>query len=324
MTGEKGRDSGAIDVHAHYIPDFYREAAIAAGHSHPDGMPGLPAWSSAEMLAMMDRQGISRTYLSISSPGVHFGDDASARRLARGVNEEAARVCAAHAGRFGFFASLPLPDVDGAIEEAIHAFDTLGANGVVMTSHHQGVRVGDKAFDRLLDLLNRRKAILFLHPTSPKCSCGVGQTPALPAPILEFMFETTRAVANIILARVPEKYPDIRFIVPHAGATVPALADRIAMVAGVLPGLEGLTPADVIRHLGGFYYDLAGAPLPRQLPALRTLADDSRLLYGSDYPFTSEALVVRLRANLDQYLSRDDDLQTAVVRSNAIALFGRA
>ncbi len=319
-TGETA--AGAIDVHAHYIPDFYREAAVAAGHAQPDGMPGFPAWSPAEMLAMMDRQGIARAYLSISSPGVHFGDDAAAGKLARAVNEEAARTCKAHPGRFGFFASLPLPDVAGALAEAELAFDGLDADGVVMESNHDGVRIGDPALDPLLEMLNRRKAVVFLHPTSPKCSCGVGHSPALPAPILEFMFETTRAVTNIILARVPTRFPDIRFIIPHAGAAVPALADRIAMVAGVFPALAGLTPADVIRQLGGFYYDMAGAPLPRLLPTLRTFADDGKLLYGSDYPFTTEPLVGRLRAALEGGLAKEPDLLAAIRSGNAGRLFG--
>lgn len=313
---------GTIDVHAHYIPDFYREAAVAAGHARPDGMPGFPAWSAPEMLAMMDRQGMARAYLSISSPGVHFGDAAAARGLARAVNEDGARTCAAHPGRFGFFASLPLPDVDGAIEEARRSLDQLGANGVVMESNHHGVRIGDPELEGLLAELNRRKAVVFLHPTSPGCSCGVGRSPALPAPILEFMFETTRAVTNIILARVPDRYPGIRFIIPHAGAAVPALADRIAMVAGAFPATASLTADDIIRQLGGFYYDLAGAPLPRLLPALRTFADDARLLYGSDYPFTSEPVVSRLRAALEKGLASDPDLLAAVRRGNAAALFG--
>lgn len=311
-----------IDVHAHFVPDVYREAAVAAGHARPDGMPGFPAWSPAEMIAMMDRRDIARAFLSISSPGVYFGDDLAARRLARAVNEDAAGNCRAYPGRFGFFASLPLPDIEGSLSEVSHAFDVLGAHGVVMESNHDGVRIGDPALEGLLAELDRRKAVVFLHPTSPKCSCGVGHGPALPAPILEFMFETTRAVTNIILARVPARYPDIRFIIPHAGASLPALADRIAMVAGVLPPLDGITAKEIFAQLGGFYYDLAGAPLPRLLPALRTFADDSRLLYGSDYPFTTEPMIAKLRSSLHDGLAAEPELLAAIGRLNALALLG--
>jgi hypothetical protein len=118
-------DLRRIDVHAHYLTDRYRQAAEAAGHARPDGMPGLPRWSVQAALGMMDRFHIEAAILSVSSPGVHFGDNAAARALARSVNEEGARAVSDHPGRFGLFASLPLPDVDGALEELAYALDVL-------------------------------------------------------------------------------------------------------------------------------------------------------------------------------------------------------
>lgn len=315
MTG------GAVDVHAHFVPDFYRAAAESAGHGNPDGMPGFPKWNSGLMLDMMDRNKIARAILSISSPGIHFGDDAAARNLARDVNVEAGRICRTHNGRFGFFASLPLPDIAASLSEIEHAFDQLGASGVVMQSNNRGAYPGDPALDDVLNALNKRRAIVFLHPTSPNCMCGSCGPRALPAPILEFMFETTRAVMSILTSHVLERYPDIRFIVPHGGATIPALADRIAFGSQLVPSLQDKAPADILALLGKFHYDLAGIPIPRQLPALRTLVDDSKLLYGSDWPFTPEPVVAALKTAIEQSLAAEDNLSNAVLRENATKLF---
>src|SRR5882757_629940 len=132
-----------IDVHAHFLPPFYREALIAAGHEHPDGGAAIPAWDEQRALDTMDSLGIDTAVLSISSPGVHFGDDRAAAELARRVNDEAARLVAEHPGRFGFFASLPLPDVPGALTELDRAMGELGAVGAVLESNHHGQYLGD-------------------------------------------------------------------------------------------------------------------------------------------------------------------------------------
>jgi predicted TIM-barrel fold metal-dependent hydrolase len=132
-----------VDVHAHYVPVGYRRAAQAAGHRHPDGMPAIPEWDTGKALAMMDGLNIRTAMLSISSPGVHFGNDEAARKLAREVNEEGARLVADHPGRFGLFAAMPLPDVEGAIAEAAYAFDTLHADGVAVETNHHGIYLGD-------------------------------------------------------------------------------------------------------------------------------------------------------------------------------------
>ncbi len=316
--------TGSIDVHAHFLPQHYTETAIASGHGHPDGMPGFPAWSGEDMVAMMDRQNITRSILSVSSPGVHLGDDDAAADLARFVNREAADLAARYPGRFGFFASLPLPDVSASLTEIDYAFDQLGASGVILESNHHGVYPGDPDFDPLLEALDRRGAVVFLHPTSPHCTCGVGQGHSLPAPILEFMFETTRVVTNLVYRQVPIRFPGIRFIIPHGGAALPALADRIAFASAAIPSAGDLNPQQVIEQLGTFYYDLAGAPLPRQLPALRSFASDSRLLYGSDWPFTPEPLVQRLKTGLEQTFSDSPDLLATVQRGNALGLLGPA
>jgi 6-methylsalicylate decarboxylase len=166
-----------IDVHAHYVTDSYIATAIEAGHRTPDGMPGWPSFSVSDELAMMDRQGIERAVLSVSSPGVHLGDDRSARRLAAEVNDFGISVVADHPDRFGLFASLPLPDLEGALSEAGRALDELGAAGVIIETNAGGRYVGDPAFGPLPDELDRRGAVVMIHPISPACSPLLASNP---------------------------------------------------------------------------------------------------------------------------------------------------
>jgi len=312
-----------IDVHAHYLPDFYRRAAVAAGHAHPDGMPGLPEWDTGMALAMMEGLNIRTAMLSISSPGVHFGDDAAARKLAREVNEAGAKAASDHPGRFGLFAALPLPDIDGALTEATYALDTLKADGVAVETNHHGVYMGDRRLDPLFAELNRRRAVVFMHPTSPTCPCCQTLSLGYPQPMIEFMFETTRAVTNLLLTGTLDRFPHVRLIVPHAGAAVPVLADR---VVGLSPALNLPEPVEADRFfatLRRFYYDLAGYPLPRLAPALLQIADPRRIFYGSDWPFTPLPIVTRLAGEIDGTALFDDAARRRVLRDNALGLFPR-
>ncbi len=311
-----------VDVHAHYLPATYRQAAIDAGLQHADGIPALPDWDPAAAIAMMDSLHISTAMLSISSPGVHFGNDAAARALAREVNEVATRTAASHPGRFGFFASVPLPDVDGAIAEAAHAFDVLGADGVVLETNHGGIYMGDPRFDPLFAELDRRAAVVFLHPTSSHCPCCQTLSLGYPRPLIEFMFETTRAVTNLLLTGTLDRFPNIRLIVPHAGAAIPVLADRIV---GLAPAFLPM-PVDsghLFATLRRLYYDLAGYPLPRLAPALLQIADPTRIFYGSDWPFTPLPIVTRLADELDASPLFNAVTRHRILTGNAEALFPR-
>jgi len=312
-----------IDVHAHFLPAGYRAAAATAGHEHPDGMPGLPRWDTGAALDMMGKLNIRSAMLSISSPGVHFGDDAAARKLAREVNEEGARAAADHPGRFGLFASLPLPDIDGAIAEATYAFDTLHADGVAVETNHHGIYLGDRRLDPLFAELNRRRAVVFMHPTSPTCPCCQTLSLGYPRPMIEFMFETTRAVTNLLLTGTLDRFPDIRLIVPHAGAAVPVLADRVVGLSPALNLAEPVDPDRAFATLRRLYYDLAGYPLPRLAPALLQVADPGRIFYGSDWPFTPLPIVTRLAGEMDGTPVFDDATRRRVLHDNALDLFPR-
>ena len=285
--------SRSIDVHAHHLPDVYREALLEHGHDHPDGFPYIPEWSAAEHVAAMDRLGISRSLLSISSPGVHLADEARTRDLARAVNDEGHRAVTDHPGRFGLFASLPLPDVDAAMAEIAYCCDHLEVTGFALLTNVGGTYLGDASFEPVFGELDRRGARVFLHPTSPPCweHTSLGR----PRPMLEFLFDTTRAVVDLVLSGTIARHPRIEVLVPHGGATLPMVADRIS----VFSALVGAGPeVDVLRDLGRLHFDLAGYPLPRQLDALLTMTALEHLHYGSDYPFTPEPAVEASRARL--------------------------
>lgn len=314
------RNIDRVDMHAHFLPQCYLSALRQAGLERPDGMPGLPDWSVDVALATMDQLGVRMALLSIPSPGVHFGDPGPARVLARQVNEAAHALQQAHPGRFGQFAALPLPDVQAAIREAIHALETLGAAGVLLSSNHQGMYMGDPRLDPLYSELNQRGSLVFVHPTSPACSCCPRLADRYPQPMLEFMFETTRSVTDMILAGVLQRFPRLRLIVPHAGALIPTLASRIALSAAVLRDAAGSPPPSLSEALRHLYFDLAGSPVPHQLRALLEVADPQRILYGSDYPFTPRQVCDSLLRQLERTPLLEAPLQEMVLRDNAITL----
>ncbi|GAS93856.1 amidohydrolase 2, precursor [Mycolicibacterium canariasense] len=290
--------AGWLDVHAHYVTARYRDECVAAGHAHPDGMPGMPDWSVEAALDVMGRSGIAAAVLSVSSPGVHFGDDsiganAAARALAAHVNDVGAQLVTARPAIFGLAATLPLPDVDGALMELRRARDGLGADAVTLQTNYHGRYLSDREFAPVLAALDADAAVVLLHPTSPPG----WQTTALgrPRPMLEFLFDTTRCVIDLVLSQALTRYPSIRWIVPHAGAVLPVVAHRVAAVAAVTG-----SSADVPGALATLYYDLAGLPLPVAFDALTTVVGPDRLLYGSDFPFTPAPAVVALAQALAQ------------------------
>jgi predicted TIM-barrel fold metal-dependent hydrolase len=276
---------GTLDVHAHHLPPSYRDALERAGHAQPDGMPQIPEWSADAHVALMDRLGIATSLLSVSTPGVNLDIEnaAAAIDLAREVNEAGRRAVVDHPGRFGLLGSLPLPDVDATIAEITHCIDHLDVDGFVLLTHVGGTYLGDPAWDPVFDELDRRRRPVLIHPTSPPCwqQTSLGR----PRPMLEFLFDTTRAAVNLVLNGTIARHPNLRLIVPHAGATLPVIADRVALFSLAL----GVDPAvDVMRDLASLHFDLAGTPIPRQLDALLAITMLEHLHYGSDFPFTPD------------------------------------
>ena len=182
-------------------------ALARTGITGGGGIP-FPSWSADGAVDLMDRHGIQAAVTSISSPGVHFGDAAAARDLARRCNEISARLVSDHPRRFGGFATLPLPDVDGALRELEHALHTLGLDGIVLlASQHDGRVLGDPAFDEVFAELDRCRAVVFVHPTIPKSSETIPI--AVPGFAAEFTFDTSRAILNLIWSGTAERCPNI-------------------------------------------------------------------------------------------------------------------
>lgn len=312
---------GRIDVHAHFLPDFYCEALAKAGLATVDGGMPIPAWSAAAALEVMDRQEIATAMVSLSSPSTHFLPQSERGALCRQVNEAGAELVRTHPGRFGYFASLPMPDVEAALAEIAFAFDRLGVDGVILETHSDGAYLGAPQFAPIFAELNRRAATVFLHPTSPACfeQLGLGR----PAPLLEFPLDTTRSVVDLIYSRRLQENPDLKVIVPHGGAALPALAARVAAFAN-LPFINPrpLSEAEVFETLETLYYDVALSGHPTALGGLRAIAPIGQILFGSDWPFTPEIGVARNIHQLAASGLGEADLR-AIARENAVRVFPR-
>ncbi len=283
-----------VDVHAHFLTESYVDAARAAGHEHPDGMPAWPDWDPDRHLDLMDTCGIATSVLSISSPGTHFGDDTAARRLSRAVNEHGATLRADHPDRFGHFASLPLPDVEGAIREAVHALDELGSDGVTVETNAGGRYPGHPDLAPLWSELDRRGAVVFVHPTSPPSAASL--TSGRPRPMLEFLFDTARAFTDLALTGTLVRFPGIRWIATHGGGALPLLADRIELFRTAFGDPAG---PPVPEQLSGLWFDTAGTPFPHQVPTVARAFGTDRLVYGSDYCWTPAPAVGAQVASVD-------------------------
>ena len=314
---------GRIDVHAHYLPEPYRRALERAGLARLDGGMPVPPWSIASHLEMMERHRIETSILSISSPGLQFLDS-GASQLARECNEAGAELVRAHPGRFGLFATLPLPNVAAALVEIDYAFDHLGVDGIVLETNFKGSYLGDPLFTPVFDALEERKAVIFIHPTSPECLAQVGM--GLPGPVIEFTFDTVRAVVSLLYANVLVDRPNIRVILSHGGGALPSLASRVARIsqAPFLPQRPAGGEAAMMAEMRRFYYDLALSATPLNFEALRRLTDVSHILFGSDFPFAGPAGVDANTAAFDELMTSISRNQRAMVeRENALSLFGR-
>jgi predicted TIM-barrel fold metal-dependent hydrolase len=311
---------GAVDVHAHFLPRSYQQALERAQIEHPDGFPFVPKWSVDSALALMDEVGIGTALLSISSPGLSFVAGEERTGLARTVNEEGANAVRSYPHRLGLLASLPLPDVDAALEEIEHVSDVLHADGFVLMTNYGGVYLGDERLEPVMEELDRRHAVVALHPTSPPGAEAVAM--GRPYPLIEFIFDTTRTVANLILTGSLERHRNLRVIVPHSGSALPSLADRVSGFAKVF-GSKPFEKIDVSATLERLYYDLAGTPFPHGLPGLLGIAPAEHLLYGSDTPFTpSPSIRAAARALADTDLL-DENQKRGMFSDNAQQLLGR-
>lgn len=302
---------GRLDTHQHIVPPAYAAWLEARGIT-AGGLP-IPEWSAAGALDLMDSLGIAAGVLSVSTPGVHLGDNAEARAMAREVNTFSAQVAADHPGRFGFFATLTLPDVEGALREAEYAFDTLGADGVVLLANTHGVYLGDASIDPLMEELNRRHAVVFVHPSHLPAD-PVADIPPFAA---DFLLDTTRAAIHMARRGWLHRYPDVKIILSHGGGFLPYAAERVARFCS-----PTLNQADGLAALRRYYFDVALSSTPYAMPSLQAFADPARITFGSDWPYAPKNRSAHFAGLLDAY-PLDAAQRQAIDRDNALALFPR-
>jgi 6-methylsalicylate decarboxylase len=302
-----------IDVHHHFIPQFHVDALTAPGRRV--GAPP-PKWTPALSLEEMDKSGIATSILSIAQPGVWYGNNVEeSRRLSRQLNEFAAKMVKDHPGRFGLFACIAPPDTEGSLKEIEYAFDTLKADGIGLLTSYQNKYLGDPSFAPVYEELNRRKAVVYVHPTTPDCCRGL--VPGIPPGAIEYATDSTRTIAHLVFSGTAIKFPDIRWIFSHSGGTLPFLTARFTRLAQERKPAH--LPNGPLPEFRKFYYELAQGNTPGQIAALLKMVSTSQVLYGTDYPFRDGAEV---NAGIAEWGFNADDLR-AIERETALKLLPR-
>ena len=305
----KGRESlprgRKIDIHAHAIlPSFVQGLKkLGIDAAAEEGYP-LPSWSEEAHLDFMRQAHIDYTVLSPATPHIYNGDERLSCEVAREINEETAALCRKYPEKFGFVAALPFPSIEGSIAEISYAMDKLGALGVKVPSNAGGIYLGDVRWEKIFAELNRRKALVILHPSParelPRKGTVTGQVMAL----FEYPADTTRAVVNLLASGMLERYPQVRLVVPHCGSFLPYMKQRAKAMFAMLAGMQMMQPVDMEAGMQQLYYDLAGDPLPEAMDMLLKITDVSHLLYGSDFPYVPAKVLLGKKTGLDEELAQ--------------------
>jgi len=305
---------GRIDLHHHFLPQAYmaeeqKRTSVAHGNTN------MLSWTPEKSIEEMDKAGIAFAFASTSTPGVWYGDVALGRRLAREWSDAAAEAIRRYPNRFGLFAPVPLPDAEGSFAAIEYALDQLKSDGIGLLANYEGKWLGDPSFAPVLEELNRRKAVVYVHPTfTPCCTQTV---PNLSMQTLEFPFETTRTIVSLITSGTTTRLPDIRWIFAHNGGATPMLIGRIEEMDHRPIGKN--FPAGMRAELRKFYYDTASAWNDGAMAALMSVVSPSHIMFGSDYPFLSarEAAKKWMKVGLPRAT------RAAMDRDNALKLFPR-
>jgi len=308
-----------IDTHHHMLPEFFFEATNEK--ANPVGGLKPQAWTPERSLAFMDEAEIDIAVTSISTPGIELPDLLASKELARKCNDFAAMLVAKYPRRFGALGSVPMPDIDDAIEEVVYALDVLKLDGVVLFTNSQGIYLGDKRMKPLFKELQRRKATVFIHPNaSPD---PVAHALGLTDNLIDFPGDTTRAIAQLHYGGTFAETQDVKYVFSHAGGTAPYLAGRFAIVDELkIMGDSSVTgtSAESFRRL---YWDTALAWSDPVLNTLRHIAGMDKVVFGTDYPYARNALAVKgmLKIKTNPDLSAEE--KTQVFGGNALELFPR-
>jgi predicted TIM-barrel fold metal-dependent hydrolase len=307
-----------IDVHHHIFLPQVRELQekLKPGWAR-GGPPAARNWTPATMLGDMDAHGVASVVAATPGPGAWYGDNDGARQISRLWNESTAKIAQDHPGRVGFFALIAPPDVDGSLREIAYAFDVLKADGVAVYTSYNNRYLGDKAFAPVFEELNRRKAVVFVHPLVADC-CG-SVVPGVPTNAYELPFDTTRTIASLMFSGTLSRSPDIRFIFSHAGGAMPMLAARIDDLTKSMKALRDNVPEGVPATLRRLYVDTAGAFSPAAMAATMKTLPANHVLYGSDFPYSPSAGVIKGLAEN----GFAPEILRGIERENALTLFPR-
>ncbi len=304
--------TGSIDVHHHVFPPEF--LTVARAHSVSPAI--IEQWTLQRTLDEMERNGVQTAVASITQPGVWFGDVQQGRALARSCNEYMARLAVDHPGRFGFFAAIPLPDTEGSLREIAYALDVLKADGIGLMTSVGDKWPGDPSYAAIFDELNRRKAVVYVHPTGPDCCRAL--MPYVTPNLIEYPQDTARAITSLLFSGTLLKQRDIRFLFSHAGGTLPVLAGRISQLATPKDHAEKM-PQGLDHELQRLYYDVANSANRAAIGALTAIVPLSQVMLGSDYPYVP--IGVTNDGLNDLGLSAVD--LAAVRRGNALKLLPR-
>jgi len=307
-------DPRRIDVHHHFAPPAW----VTDVRGRPLLNAANTTWQPEHSIADMDEGGVAASVISITNPGLWFGDAAQTRRLARACNEYGAKLVQTYPTRFGLFAAIPLPDVDASLAEIAYAYDTLGVDGVGLFTSYNDIWLGNPAFRPVMEELNRRRAVVTVHPTAADCCKNLPYAPGVHPSRIEYGTDTTRAITGIAFSGDAVRYPDIRFIWSHAGGTLPFLAGRIEAAAS---RAADALPNGFTSELRKFYYDTAGATNRGALVSLLELVATTHIVFGTDFPPGDSSADVA-RALDATGLFSEGDLR-AINRDNVVRLLPR-
>ena len=322
MTAFALSASAQIDLHSHAITKDYLDYIKANGAEMDEGFP-IPAWDAEQHIAFMDKAGIQTAVLTMPAPHPWFGDAEASAAVCRSYNEECAALKARYPGRFMFCAALPLPDVPHALEEARYALEVLGADGVKLATNSYGQYLGDSALDTLMAYLDQQNAVVILHPHKPS-AVNAQLVADVPLASYEYLAETTRTVLNMVAHDVLVRYPHLKVVVPHCGSFLPNALPRFRSLLPVMVKQGMMQPVDVDANLSRLYYDLAGAPTDEVLDALLTITPPDHILYGSDYPYVAEPVLISGKQALESRLAAHGLNPRDVFTDNARRLFGES
>jgi len=305
-----------IDTHHHAIPSFYRDLLRKAKIDEAGGRE-LPEWSPEGSLRTMGELNVATAILSVSTPGTAFLPSATdATALARDINDYLAELVAAQPDRFGFFATIPMPHLSASLAEAARSLDELNADGVVLLANNAGTYLGQDGQDELFAALDARSAAVFIHPADLPGPSVAGVAPFAA----DFLLDTTRAAYLLVRNGTCGKYPNIKFILSHAGGFVPYASHRMAVA---IMGDTGRSLTDNLDDFASFYFDTALSSSAAALPSLLAFAKPGHVTFGSDWPFAPTAAGKLFAAGLETYPGLAPDARAAIDRTNALALFPR-